>query len=182
MDRESAIIQPENKPFIATRFLPKTGQTISYRATDDGAYEKGWNIGIAGRFVDKTLGIDDIVFDRATGLMWPARGNMAGGAFGCVFTWNNAVDYCAGLNFAGFTDWRLPNIRELLSIIDHEQINPALEPGHWTGIVNDNYWSSTTYVGNTTIAWESWLGSGSKGGTPKTNSRYILAVRKGSPG
>jgi len=181
MDNESAVITPENKPFIATRFLPKTGQTISYAANDDGALEKGWAIG--ARFVTKAISGDDIVFDRATGLMWARNGLAAGGNNGNVITWIDALVYCSALNFAGFTDWRLPNIKELQSIINYGATGPSIY-GAWSNFnyVGYNNWSSTTALVITTKAWTISFNDGFKWKTDKTTVHFLLAVRKGNPG
>jgi hypothetical protein len=47
--------------------------------------------------------------------MWPKDGTRAGYYSGGTRTWNEAIDWASGLNFAGHTDWRLPNINELKS-------------------------------------------------------------------
>ncbi len=182
MDRESAIITPGNKPFIATRFLPKTGQTTIYGNFDDGKYRKGWDIG--DRFVPKTIGGDAVVFDRATGLMWPQDGSKAGANHGGRLNWANALIYCNGLNFAGFTDWRLPNIKELQSILNYGATDPCVY-GAWSNfnyVDHTNCWSSTTVFVNTTRAWVIHFDAGDKWKTDKTATHFLLAVRKGNPG
>jgi len=94
---------------------PKTGQTTSYAAGDDGALQKGtaWP---DPRFVDNGNGT---ITDKLTGLMWEAEPDTG------TYTWANAFDVrIAALNtnadsgspLGGHTDWRLPNYRELLSL------------------------------------------------------------------
>ncbi|RKY11459.1 MAG: hypothetical protein DRP65_04150 [Planctomycetota bacterium] len=178
MDSESAIITPENKPFVLTRFLPKTGQTIIYAPNDDGDYQKGWAIG--GRFVVKTISGDDVVFDRSTGLLWPKDGSKAGCNNGNMLTWANAIIYCEGLSFAGYSDWRLPNIYELQSIVEHNGVAPFLYSA-WVNMVSSIYWSSTTYMANTTAAWCTNFIAGLKNAKTKTENWYLIAVRGGSP-
>jgi len=106
----SAIITPKHKEYVNTRHLPKTGSVLSFWPFgDDGDYQKGWSIG--QRFVTKTIAGDDIVFDRATGLMWGRDHNQAGGRSGSMNKWGSMLVYYNDLNFAGYSDWRLPNIR-----------------------------------------------------------------------
>lgn len=147
---------------ILTRGLPKTGQITSYRTGDDGDLEIGWWKGSTAannrtRFIAKTIGGDDVVIDLATGLMWAADGNGAGGNNGTLALWNGGIDYCLGLTFAGYSDWRLPNIKEHFSIVEYDKaLRDAAEP-----LINplfDNigrvepYWTSTTVVYDTTKA------------------------------
>jgi hypothetical protein len=79
--------------------------------------------------------------------------------------------------FAGYRDWRMPNVRELQSIVDYSQDNPAVslsfnwlcEEGcsimgpDWEACScgRGTYWTSTTVIGNTNMAWHinfSWGG------------------------
>jgi len=142
--------------FIWSRALPKTGQIISYVDDDDGYNEFGWwrglyNVDNKNRFIEKTIGGDDVVIDLATGLMWAADGNAAGCNNGSVITWANAISYCETLSFAGLSDWYLPNIKELLSIADFGLQSPAIKEPPFSNTVTD-YWSSTTNISSTTYA------------------------------
>lgn len=180
MDRESAIITPENKPFICTRFLPKTGQTTSFAANDDGDLEKGWAIG--ARFVVKTISGEGIVFDRATGLMWPRDWWGAGANNGFQQNWANAVIWAAALNFAGYTDWRLPNIHELYSIADKELNAPVWYAEFQNRPAADATWSSSSRSGFPVNAWAVLNQTGAiTGGRLKTGTEETIAVRAGSP-
>ena len=109
--------------------VPKTGQTTSYGTRDDGALQKGvaWP---TPRFTDNGNGT---VTDNLTGLIWTKNAN----AFG-QRTWAEALSDANGLasGSAGLTDgskagdWRLPNVRELQSLVDYGRSNPALPAGH----------------------------------------------------
>ena len=102
--------------------LPKTGQTITYYPGDDGALQKGvaWP---TVRFSDNGNGT---VTDNLTGLMWTKDAYPAG----MTKTWQQALDYVKTVNTGTYTDWRLPNRKELRSLIDYSQLNPALPQGH----------------------------------------------------
>jgi hypothetical protein len=151
--------------------VPKTGQTTSYRTGDDGDLEKGvsWP---SPRFTGNGTGV---ITDTLTGLMWAENANLDG-----TKTWNNAIDYCNGLSLGGYTDWRLPNVRELFSLIDFSQYNPALPSGHpFDNVQSSYYWSSTTYASGTSYAWGVHLGSGYVGSGGKASTGYVWPVRGG---
>ena len=137
--------------FIQSRCVPKSGQTVSYADGDDGFHQAGWWKGrtVANnkdRFVSKTLLTDDVVIDRATGLMWAADGDEKGCNWGGTTVWSMAILFANALNFAGFTDWRLPNIIELFSIMSFQHKNPCIDLVFFPNTpVNPQHSSSTVY-------------------------------------
>ncbi|MCP4368274.1 MAG: DUF1566 domain-containing protein [Deltaproteobacteria bacterium] len=63
----------------------------------------------------------EVVVDHATGLMWQKSGSDR-------LTYKKAINYVAGLNrrkFAGYADWRLPTIPELMSLLEPEKLSNA---------------------------------------------------------
>jgi len=93
--------------------------------------------------------------------------------------WVAAIDYCENtLALGGYTDWRLPNRNELLSIVDYSQVNPAIY-SVFANKSSDGYWSSTTYAGNTSIAWDVWFERGYSSLSMKINKEYVRCVRGG---
>jgi len=145
----------------------KTGQTSSYYPTDDGYYEMGatWP---SPRFTDN----GDTVTDNLTGLMWLKDTNCIYSQYpgfdldptvgdGAV-SWLNAMNFVAGLNngtypncSGGQSDWRVPNVKELRSLLDYSQALPAVQAGHpFTGSGgNTAYWSSMTRTWVPDLAW-----------------------------
>ncbi len=94
-----------------------------------------------------------VVEDRLTGLVWSRDANLPG----FPLTWAEALDFVARLNargVMGFGDWRLPNRRELRSLVSHQARRPALPEGHpFENVFCGWYWSSTTYAGAPEHAW-----------------------------
>lgn len=94
-----------------------------------------------------------LVLDRLTGLTWPNDANLAG----FPVTWQEALDYVAAMNREkafGHADWRLPNRRELRSLMSHQSRNPALPEGHpFVNVFLGWYWTSTTAAINASYAW-----------------------------
>lgn len=95
---------------------------------------------------------DGTVTDRATGLMWQKADD------GRKRNWREALDYAESLTLAGYDDWRLPNAKELQSIVDYKRSpattgTAAIDPIFTcTPISNEvrqwdfgYYWSSTTH-------------------------------------
>ena len=70
---------------------------------------------------------------------------------GNVCFWQEAVDYCAALGRGS----RLPEVKELISLVDYSQFLPALPDGHpFTGVQSAvNYWSATTNASSPPGAW-----------------------------
>lgn len=144
---------------------------VSYWSTDTGAW--GVRVGI-GRFSDK----GETVIDNSTGLMWARHGGNAGCANGSAMNWTQAVNWGNNLVFAGYNDWRLPSLDELLSLSEplaHDlQAGPAVAPGQNVR----SYWSSTmshaasrpctVYFGPRYYGWDNPY---------QSQSWYVRAVR-----
>lgn len=95
---------------------------------------------------------DGTITDQASGLMWTQNDNGEG------LNWEEALEYAESFEYAGYNDWRLPDIKELQSIVDYTRspatsssaaIDPILNS---TGITNEDdeadypyYWSNTTH-------------------------------------
>ena len=136
--------------------VPKTGQkekddTLPYGG-DDGDLQKGvaWP---DPRFTDNG---DGTVTDNMTGLVWTKNANI----FEVAQTWDTAVDKCNFLTDPG-GDWRLPNVRELNSLVDYGQYYPVLPSGHpFLNVQLSPYWTSTTYAPNEYLSWGVSLDNG----------------------
>jgi hypothetical protein len=170
--------------------LPATGQTECYGdsgATDcdtpdfpgqDGFYQAGCPM--EGRFVDSE---DGTVTDNCTGLMWQQATADTNGDQQITredrVTCQEALQYCESLEFAGHDDWRLPNVRELLSIVDYGCYGPAMDPAFsaessWS---SPWYWSSSSYVEFPDHAWLVYFDLGNVSNISKSNAYYVRAVR-----
>jgi len=163
----------------------RTGQTVSYGTGDDGALQKG----VAWPNPRFTPNGDGTVTDNLTGLMWMQdadAGNDCHGPDAGGEIWATALASAATCNenkFAGYTDWRLPNLNELHSLIDWGQLNPALPVGHpFTHVTLDAYWSSTSVrtAGASPSAWRMYGSSGYKDAAAKaTQFCFVWPVRGG---
>ncbi len=105
---------------------------------------------------------DETITDAGTGLMWMQHDNGHyghGDATYGGFIWADALAYCEALDLADQDDWRLPNAKELQSLVDYTRSptttdSPAIDPlfGTTAITVEDGsqnypfYWSATTHV------------------------------------
>jgi len=163
--------------------LLKTGQTICYDSDgniilcggsgQDGAY-------LAGKGFYYTDHGDGTVTDNVTGLMWPKDSTGLGCWNGQTATWTEAIDYCEVLDFAGYTDWRLPNIRELASLINYGRVGPAIDTAVFTNTDSGAYYWTSTPCDSTSSAWSMQFYDGGSYALNKTiYAIYLRAVRGG---
>lgn len=102
----------------------------------------------------------DVVHDLLTGLYWPRRTDV----FTYPLSWNETLDAVIDLNksqYLGYSDWRLPNRRELRSLICHGARMPALPEDHpFLNVFLGWYWTSTTSAKASAYAWRVHLEGG----------------------
>ncbi len=164
---------------FSNSFVWQTGQTTSYATEDDGDIKAGvaWP---SPRFVDNS---DQTVTDNLTGLVWAkdAGTPTVGSCIGGVMNWQSAFNYVECLNnvgYLGHSDWRLPNRKEHMSIIDREMYSPSLPyVNPFTNVLSSNYWTSTTYVFDTSKAWYFFLNNGDTVQAAKSDNLYVWPVR-----
>jgi hypothetical protein len=119
---------------------------------------------------------DGTVTDNSTGLMWEQAGSPE------TLKWERALSYCTTLNIGNYTDWRMPTIKELRSLVDYSRYYPAIDTAFFPDTETSFYWSSTTYANNPYSAWGVYFYSGNDGYINKTKYNYVRAVRGGQAG
>jgi hypothetical protein len=189
--------------------FPATGQTTAYPAwklggggpvpvADDGTVRAG----AALRYADNG---DGTVTDLNTGLVWEKKGDDGGlhdkdsgfrwtgnGAQATIWDWLDSVNTEGGTGFAGYSDWRIPNLKELASIANYEVHTPAVSTAFNQGCTlgcsvltcsctaSAFYWSSTTYApAPTTDAWVVNFLIGSEARSAHGSVNSVRAVRGG---
>jgi hypothetical protein len=103
---------------------------------------------------------DETVLDRLTGLEWTRDASPAD----FPLTWSESLAFVAEMNASGrfgHSDWRMPNRREMRSLISHGARNPALPDEHpFKGVITSWYWTSTTSARAPGYAWYVHLAGG----------------------
>jgi len=135
---------------------------------------------------------DGTVTHSKTGLMWKKcseglSGTTCGTGAAITYTWQSGFQAAQVLNqnvgYAGFTDWRLPNIKELTSIVEEQCNNPASNVAIFPVTISNAYWSSTPYAliaasGGTGV-WVVNFVTGNIDGSAKNANHYVRLVRGG---
>ena len=172
-----------------------SGITIPCAGTgQDGEYQAGRNTNFTGPTQHATYTSDYTTTDNAMGLVWKTcsegkSGATCGTGTATTMTWATATGSgtgCDALNsansaagYAGLTNWRLPSIRELETIINYSTSNPAAFSAGFPGTVATIHWSSFPYVPVDTNAWVVNFFSGLVAYNSKTSP---FSVRCVSPG
>ena len=98
---------------------------------------RGESLSENSSFTVSAINEKNIVTDNETGLIWQ------GSASESTVTWQQALEYCENSEYAGYTDWRLPNINELLSILNFEKRYSATD--FPTSIPSNYFWTSSRH-------------------------------------
>lgn len=183
--------------------FPASGQTTCWNSSGSviacaGTGHDGENQ--AGATLAYADNGDGTVTDLNTGLMWEKLSDD-----GSIhdkdnhYDWNDAFAVeVAALNtpscFAGYCDWRVPNVKELQSIVNYEIAypGPAVAPAFNASCAasctvltcrctaSSYYWSSSSNANNPNNAWNVNFDNGNVNNDNKTNDNYVRAVRAGS--
>ncbi|MCP3851203.1 MAG: DUF1566 domain-containing protein [Gammaproteobacteria bacterium] len=116
---------------------------------------------------------ENIVSDSVSMLEWQDD------AIGTTTDWQGAIGRCEGLELGGHSDWRLPNINELNSIVDLSIVDPAIVSSFENTTSISGYWSSTTYKNSKDNAWFVHFYSGNVSKKSKANYYNVRCVRGG---
>ncbi len=145
-----------------------------------------------------------MVRDNVTGLIWELKDNVDGAANTANlhdadngYTWckrsigagacddpNNTEDFIKAINteaFGDFTDWRLPTVKELLSLIDYARLNcPFVDTEYFKLTVGSLHWTADRDVSSNDVSWYVDLHGGSVGLSGMSGGMYVRAVRGGN--
>ncbi len=138
---------------IDSDFVYGTTYTYTDNSSDSSLYSENMSATVEDSYVKDTIDGDVVVVDKSTGLMW-----MADDA-GYLMDWKDALSYANSTTYASYSDWRLPDVKELQSIVDYSGVYPAIALDYFNysentsntnyeedSVENPNYyyWTSTS--------------------------------------
>jgi len=184
--------------------IPDTGQSQSYTDEfgEDSDYlindQKLTRLDLSGNETNSFAESWAMVRDDVTGLIWEVKkadnsiqdkskqfswydpADITNGGYAGINTdGSDTNDYIRNLNFqayGGFTDWRLPSIYELATLLNMNQTN-GIQSEYFPDIMQGGYWTSTTYAGNAQKAWNISFATGKNAYNEKSYAMYVRAVR-----
>lgn len=136
--------------------LPDTGQSASYTSTFGEDNDYNFN---SPFFINNNNGT---ITDTITSLQWQQTD-------GGEMKIENAIVYCDTLTLGGFTDWRLPNAQEAFSILNMQNVNPAINTTYFTNTGAEYWWTSERQANDTNKIWCTNAGGGI-GNHPRTET------------
>lgn len=169
----------------------KTGQTVSYTTGDDGDIEAGRQLDFLTLALSNPFGntnrftaldgsqtySNDIFIDWSTYNGITVLGYYRG-SMGISRLWSDAILWANGLNIAGFTGWRLTNIRELQNIANYEVGLSSVGSYAPVNLISQTYWTSTTVPSNSSNAIVMSTATGdTSSNNAKTLGRRTIACR-----
>jgi hypothetical protein len=130
-----------------------------------------------------------LVTDNSTGLIWKRcsegqDGTTCSGT-AATMTWAQALTAGATSTFAGHNDWRVPNVKELETLVETACFAPSINKATFPSTASAAYWSSTTTTDRYDKAWAVYFdGSGNMNypNLKNTEPSYVRLVRGGRAG
>lgn len=127
---------------------------------------------------------DGTVTDNYTGLMWAkcsygqtlAGDSCSGGV--SSKTWEQALAVTDSSTLAGYSDWRVPNVKELLSLVDYTTNNPAINSSYFPNTATyPDYWTASPRAGSSYYSWTVSFRYGYFDYGSRSYGRFIRLVR-----
>jgi hypothetical protein len=192
-------------PFIDSAHFPGTQAANHWTATTSVSdIAKAWFVSFStGGFIDtaaKTMSMavrcvsgnlpntrsladngNGTITDNATGLIWQkcsmGQANDATcSGIATTVNWAAAMSYCENLTLGGRSDWRLPSVTELRSLVDETRINPVVDPVFFPSTPLIYYNTATTGFSGSNIMIYISMGNGRMNANSKANPYGVRCV------
>ena len=131
-----------------------------------------------------TVNGDGTITDNKTNLMWKrCTEGLSGSACtigsATTYNWQQALDLANNSSFAGFSDWRLPNIKELRSIAAYDRYSPTINSTIFPNTTTSWFWSSSPNASNSDYVWRLDFNNGNDLNDNRDYNDYVRLVRGG---
>jgi len=169
--------------WLTTALLLVVAQNLYAAAWDSGCVSNMRQSTPSSNFQDHG---DGTITDLGTGLMWQkcsfgqsynASTQGCDGIADTSLSWQTALQDAAASTTAGHSDWRMPNIKELYSIVETACIGPAINPGLFPATSTGYYWSATPTGWGVSGAWRVYFGVGTVGSATQADTGLARFVR-----
>lgn len=132
------------------------------------------------RFLDNGNGT---ITDIGTNLMWQ-KCQLGTEGENCQndnpsirFNWQEALEVASMNSFAGYDDWRLPNVKELRSIVEQRCFNPAINSIYFPNTFGSNFMSASPDDNSESYVWRVSFFDGTSGRNFRYSTSYVRLVR-----
>ena len=88
----------------------------------------------------------------AYGQTWDSANTTCTGTASQI-TWQDALQASVNASDGGYTDWRVPNVKEIATIVEKSCVEPSLNEAVFPASSSENFWTATTVMGTDTAAW-----------------------------
>ncbi|RWX45678.1 hypothetical protein H206_01435 [Candidatus Electrothrix aarhusensis] len=131
---------------------------------------------------------DGTITDIKTGLMWKrclegVEGDNCENGSPSDFTWQQALQQPRAVNdasgFAGYGDWRLPNIRELITIVEEQCYNPAINLNRFPNTPSSYVWSGSPHTEDSYSGWDVYFLAGQSSYYNRRYRSYAVRLVRG---
>ena len=127
------------------------------------------------------------VTDTRTGLMWKQCSEGQNWHLGTCsgtsspFTWSQALARAEAATFAGYADWRVPNVKELSSLVEDCRAEPAINDALFPSAPSSHFWSASpdAVAYRSDLAWSVFFNDGYAYSLHRSYSYHVRLVRGG---
>jgi hypothetical protein len=133
---------------------------------------------------DFTIHGDGTLTHQTTDLMWMQcplgqSGSDCATGSATYYTWEGVLEAAAASGFAGYTDWRVPDINELQSIVEERCYNPSINEEVFPATPASSYWSSSPFAYSSSYAWYVNFYIGDSFPHDRNDGTFVRLVRSG---
>ncbi|MCP3953421.1 MAG: DUF1566 domain-containing protein, partial [Desulfobacterales bacterium] len=156
-----------------------------------------------GNALDSSASSWSCVKDNVTGLVWEVKQNKDGSAdannihdadntyrwggetaqetsYGTYHPdWDDLVEGSNTASFCGFSDWRVPTLKELENLVSFYRNSPSIDTVYFPNTYASYFWSPSPYANSSSHAWGVDFSYGNAYGSNRGNFKYVRLVRSG---